>query len=91
MPKSSPCTTPLRRARSEAHLTIHEVAAAIGWDSGNLSRVERGQRCSYEIAERLVTFYGQDKITIRDILAPAHNTSPRGRATAARPLANEAG
>jgi transcriptional regulator with XRE-family HTH domain len=71
--------TPLRKVRKQARITLQEVAAAVGWDTGNLSRVERGQRCSYEMAERLVAFFGADKITIRDILAAPRARSPRSR------------
>ncbi len=50
--------TPLRKIRLEKQLTIAEVAAAINYDVGNLSRLERGaQTASLEIAEKLVKFY----------------------------------
>ena len=46
------------------------VAAAINYDVGNLSRLERGaQTASLEIAEKLVKFY-EKKITEMQILYP---------------------
>ncbi|ENO7353614.1 helix-turn-helix transcriptional regulator [Morganella morganii] len=62
--------TPLRKIRLEKQLTIAEVAAAVNYDVGNLSRLERGtQAASLEIAEKLVKFYEQ-KITEMQILYP---------------------
>lgn len=62
--------TPLRKVRLELNLTISEVANAINFDVGNLSRLERGiQTASLDIAEKLATFY-RGKITELEILYP---------------------
>ena len=58
--------TPLRKIRLEKQLTIAEVAAAINYDVGNLSRLERGaQTASLEIAEKLVKFYEKKSLKCR--------------------------
>lgn len=50
--------SPLKKARLERKETLQEVAAAVGTDTGNLSRVERGlQIPSKDIAERLVKHF----------------------------------
>ncbi|MGO3685830.1 MAG: helix-turn-helix domain-containing protein [Proteus vulgaris] len=62
--------TPLRKVRVELNLTISEVANAINYDVGNLSRLERGiQAASLELAEKLTAFY-RGKITELEILYP---------------------
>lgn len=68
--KETDMQTPLRKVRLEQKLTISEVASAINFDAGNLSRLERGiQAASLEIAEKLANFY-RGKITELEILYP---------------------
>lgn len=51
--------TPLRKARRIKGDTLLEVAAAVGSDVGNLSRIERAaQRCNTPLAERLARYFG---------------------------------
>ncbi|ECD6622194.1 XRE family transcriptional regulator, partial [Salmonella enterica subsp. enterica] len=51
-------TTPLRKARLNAKMTIQEVATQTKCDPGNLSRMERGiQRPSPELAEKLAKLF----------------------------------
>lgn len=51
--------TPLEKTRRNRRLTQVAVAAAVGTDSGNISRMERMmQRPSPEMAERLAKFLG---------------------------------
>lgn len=58
-------TTMLRRLRLERDLTISQVSVAIGYDQGNLSRVERGvHRPAVDVALRLAIFYGVSLDTI---------------------------
>jgi transcriptional regulator with XRE-family HTH domain len=62
--------TPLKVLRHARKQTLHEVATAVGTDSGNLSRIENGkQGASPELAERLAKFYGY-AITEIQILYP---------------------
>lgn len=70
--KTKPKTlaTPLRTLRLKRGLTLERVAKGIGWDTGNLSRVERGQPTSLERAEKLVKFY-RTGITEMEILYPS--------------------
>ena len=63
-------TTPLRQARERRNLTIQQVAAAVGIDSGNLSRIERGlQVPSKELTEKLAKYFGGE-ITELQIIYP---------------------
>lgn len=63
-------TTPLRKARLKAKMTIQEVASSIKCDPGNLSRMERGiQRPSPEVAERLAKLFNTELTEIQ-ILYP---------------------
>lgn len=49
---------PIRELRTERQLCLEQVAAVIGTDTGNLSRIERGlQRPGPELAERIAKFY----------------------------------
>ncbi|MER5484456.1 helix-turn-helix transcriptional regulator [Streptomyces sp. NPDC002812] len=49
----------LRRLRQEAGLTLTEFAAALNYDKGHLSKVERGERlASPELAQRCDAFLG---------------------------------
>ncbi|MFD6362052.1 helix-turn-helix domain-containing protein [Streptomyces roseolus] len=51
----------LRRLRVEAGLTLTEFSAALNYDKGHLSKVERGERsASPELARRCDAFFGAD-------------------------------
>lgn len=51
--------TPLKTIRMRRGSTLAEVAAAVGTDAGNLSRIENGkQRASAAIAEKLAKYFG---------------------------------
>ena len=51
-------STPLRKIRVEKKYSLAEVAAAVGSDAGNLSRIENAtQRPSLRLAEDLVRFF----------------------------------
>ncbi|MBK0350865.1 helix-turn-helix transcriptional regulator [Leclercia adecarboxylata] len=68
-------TTPLRKARLKAKMTIQEVASSIKCDPGNLSRMERGiQRPSPEVAERLAKLFSAELTEIQ-ILYPERFSS----------------
>lgn len=68
--------TPLRLARGKRQLTIQQVASAVGIDSGNLSRIERGQQTpSKKLTEKLVAFFGGE-LTEVQILFPERFTEP---------------
>lgn len=62
--------SPLRVAREKRELTLQQVALAVGIDSGNLSRIERGaQTPSKDLTERLVAFYAGE-VTEMQIIFP---------------------
>ena len=62
--------SPLRQARENRSLTIQQVATAVGIDSGNLSRIERGlQVPSKELTEKLAKYFGGE-ITELQIIYP---------------------
>ena len=77
--------TPLQRLREERKKTLKDVADAVGTDTGNLSRVERGKQCSVELAARLVDYYGRRAISELEILYPERypGKQPRRSARAA--------
>lgn len=53
--------SPLRNARLKREKTLQEVATAVGIDTGNLSRIERGEQIpNKDLAEKLVNYYGNE-------------------------------
>ena len=63
-------TTPLLQARERRNLTIQQVAAAVGIDSGNLSRIERGiQVPSKDLTEKLAQYFNGE-VTETQIIYP---------------------
>lgn len=70
-------TTPLRAVRKARGETIQQVSAAVGIDSGNLSRIERGlQKPSLALTERLATHFA-GAISVVEILWPEPASRPR--------------
>lgn len=62
--------SPLKKARLARDLTLQQVSAAVGTDTGNLSRIERGlQVPSKELAEALVKYF-DNEITETQIFYP---------------------
>lgn len=68
--------TPLRRLRRTRALTLETVAAAVGTDTGNLSRIERGKQTSLALAAALVDYFGVGDITEAEILYPERFPQP---------------
>lgn len=63
-------TSPLNQARMKRELTLQQVANAVGTDTGNLSRIERGlQVPSKTLAEKLVKFFDSE-VTETQIIYP---------------------
>lgn len=61
----------LRRLRQEAGLNLTEFSAALSYDKGHLSKVERGKRsASHELARRCDAFLGADGHLQRLVLGP---------------------
>lgn len=53
--------SPLRTARLKREKTLQEVASAVGIDTGNLSRIERGDQIpNKDLAEALVRYYDNE-------------------------------
>jgi transcriptional regulator with XRE-family HTH domain len=53
--------TPLRSVRVRRGLTLQAVADAVGFDTGNLSRMEQGkQPASRDMAERLAAYFNYE-------------------------------
>ena len=64
-------TTKLRKQREKQKTTLEVVAGAVGTDTGNLSRIERGlQVPSYPLAKKLSAFYGA-KISVDELMGLA--------------------
>jgi transcriptional regulator with XRE-family HTH domain len=62
--------TPLRRVREQRGQTIQQVAVAVGVDSGNLSRIERGvQVPGRELTEKLAKYF-ENEVTETEIIYP---------------------
>lgn len=54
-------STLLRQARMRHQQTLQEVAGAVGTDTGNLSRIERGQQVpSQSLAARLAKHFNEE-------------------------------
>lgn len=63
--------TPLKTVRQLAGKSIGEVARAMEVTPTHISKVERTKgRCSPELAEKLVAYFGADRITEEQILYP---------------------
>lgn len=61
----------LRRLRQEAGLTLTEFSAALNYDKGHLSKVERGERsASPELAMRCDAFLGANGELQRLVVRP---------------------
>lgn len=61
--------SPLRKARKARGLTLEDVAAKVGTDTGNLSRIERGQQASKDMVDKLVKFF-DGQVTELQIIYP---------------------
>jgi transcriptional regulator with XRE-family HTH domain len=69
--------SPLKAARIKRNKTLIDVAAAVGIDSGNLSRIERGMQVpSKDLAEKLALFFDQE-ISETQIIYPERFQSPQ--------------
>ena len=63
--------TPLRKARLQRGLTLANVAESVGSDTGNISRIERGQQIpNRELLSNLVDLFKENEITEVHILYP---------------------
>lgn len=69
--------TPLRQARERRNKTLAEVAAAVGLDTGNLSRIERDEQTpSLEVAANLAAFYGHEISEIQILYPKRYMPAP---------------
>lgn len=67
--------SPLKKARLKRELTLQQVSVAVGTDTGNLSRIERGiQIPSKELAEGLVKYF-DNEITETQIIYPERDAA----------------
>ncbi|MDR0703200.1 MAG: helix-turn-helix domain-containing protein [Azoarcus sp.] len=73
----NPCqNSPLKNARLRHGQTLQSVAAAVGTDTGNLSRIERGRQVpSKDLAERLSQHFGGE-VTETEIIWPERFADP---------------
>ncbi len=63
-------STPLRQIRLKNNYSLAEVAAAVGSDAGNLSRIEKGnQKPSLQLAADLSKFFNEE-ISELELLYP---------------------
>lgn len=68
--------SPLKKARHKAGQTLQAVAAAVGIDTGNLSRIERGiQVPGKAIAEKLSKHFNGE-VTETEIIWPERFAAP---------------
>ncbi len=62
--------SPLKQVRLKREKTLQEVADAVGIDTGNLSRIERGlQVPSKDLTERLAKYF-EGEVTETQIIYP---------------------
>lgn len=62
--------SPLKQVRLKREKTLQEVADAVGTDTGNLSRIERGQQVPSKVmAEKLAQYFGNE-VTETQIIYP---------------------
>lgn len=68
-------TTPLKKVRMTKGFTLEQVAEAVGSDSGNISRIERGkQNPNKEMVAKLVKLFETEGLTELQILFPERYT-----------------
>jgi putative transcriptional regulator len=61
--------TPLRNIRTRKGFSLQHVCSHVRMDNGHLSRIERGEKTSTDIAERLSVFF-ENEISEIEILYP---------------------
>tara|TARA_B100000795_G_scaffold70697_1_gene49655 strand:- start:6937 stop:7155 length:219 start_codon:yes stop_codon:yes gene_type:complete len=66
-------SSPLRQIRIEKGLSLKEVSASVGTTHGHLSRIERGDTTTRELAQKLSDFFDK-KISEMEILYPERFT-----------------
>jgi transcriptional regulator with XRE-family HTH domain len=72
--------TPLKKVRLDEDKTLQEVANAVGIDTGNLSRIERGlQVPSKDLTEKLAKYF-DNKVTETEIIYPERFSQPEQKA-----------
>lgn len=62
-------TSPLRNIRKANGFSLQHVCRGVGVDNGHLSRIERGEKTSSELAEKLSAFFNKE-ISEIEILYP---------------------
>lgn len=63
--------TPLKNARLASGRKLADVAASVGTDVGNLSRIERGaQKPGPDLAAKLAAQFARDGITEMHVIYP---------------------
>lgn len=72
--------TPLRKLREQRGLTTTKVARDLEIDQGHYSRVERDGKCSREVAEKIVAYFGREWITELHVLYPDRYPGKAARA-----------
>lgn len=72
--------SPLKQVRLKQKKTLQEVADAVGTDTGNLSRIERGQQVpSKAMAEKLARYFSNE-VTETQIIYPERFGEPEQKA-----------
>lgn len=69
-------STPLKRLRKARGLTAATVAAAVGINQGQYSRIENGAKTSADTAQTIVEYFGRDSIDEVRILYPERFPAP---------------
>jgi transcriptional regulator with XRE-family HTH domain len=77
--------TPLKKLRLRRGLTATEVAAAVGIDQAQYTRIENGAGTTPKTAEKIVEFFGKRWINEMRVLYP-ERFKRNGRASAAAGL-----
>lgn len=62
-------TSPLRNIRKANGFSLQHVCRGVGVDNGHLSRIERGEKTSPDLAEKLSIFF-KNEISEIEILYP---------------------
>lgn len=72
--------TPLQRARHTRKLSLEQVADAVGTDTGNLSRIERGQQVPSKVMAEKLAKYFDNEVTETQIIYPERFSEPDAEA-----------
>lgn len=72
--------SPLKQVRLQREKTLQDVADAVGTDTGNLSRIERGTQVPSKVMAEKLAQYFDNEVTETQIIYPERFMEPGSEA-----------